>query len=159
MTQPKRKPRITQRQYDRRIEELHRLIMYGYSHAQIMERCTDGWNLSKRQARRYIAAAYDTFNATAGIDPETHLGIALERLNDLFNTANRAGNVPLALTVQLEINHLLHYVKPRPDNAARLKRALKNVSAELDAQTSIEYKDPVSLRDDIADGYKTIIDE
>ncbi len=147
MTQS-RPPRATKAEHQRRIQDVFRKLIMGYTTSAIITSCQEENGVSERQAWRYIAAARQQFADVAAQDRAVQVGIALERLSLLFNLAARYDHLAIGLEIVREQNHLMLNLPPA-ENDSRLRHARARVTTptffEKHGGRSLENEDSPSI--------------
>lgn len=96
----------TDAEMERRVTEVHRLLLTGSTRAEIVRYAANAWLVESRIVDTYIARARRLIRAQANIDRASELGQARSRLNLLFSEAYFVGDLRTALAVQKELNAL-----------------------------------------------------
>lgn len=78
-----------------------------------------GVELSGEELLRYQLAAAVHFNRAADVNPTQALGLAVERLNFIYNQALAQNALKLALSAQAELNRLLRLKPETPEPGDR----------------------------------------
>jgi hypothetical protein len=91
---------------ERRVEEIYRLILDGWTTAQILQKTSD-WGLTGRQRESYIAAARKRIRAIAEVEQADLLAEHIAIRRDLRRKAEQAGDRRLALAVAKDEAELL----------------------------------------------------
>lgn len=87
---------------DKRTRAVQEWMMQGHSSADIVRQCTAQWNITGRQAYKYIRKAYEAFRAQAENDIEArkqfHIHSRLKLFRDLQDKkASKPAGVALAI--------------------------------------------------------------
>ena len=78
-----------------------------------------GIEVSEEEMLRYQLAAAVHFNKAADVNQTQALGLAVERLNFIYNQALAQNALKLALSAQAELNRLLKLKPESPDEKRR----------------------------------------
>ena len=113
------------------------LVVAGASDAQLTTACRHSLGLSARKTAAAIAQARAKILAAAGQSRHEQLGLAILRLTDLYQRAQREGKLAAAMQAQRELNrlHALHTLTAdRPADgtvATEAEETLARIAAHL----------------------------
>ncbi len=129
------KQRITQEGYAQRLDQLLQIKAMGYTDSQLVKSCQQFWNLSERQAYRYLKAVRD-LEAAMGDDPmAAHRGRLLNRARHLYATAIQEKDLSHALkATELELKlleSLKDLTKEEQEYAGTTSASSNRLSREL----------------------------
>jgi len=117
--------KATNAEVKKRIKQVSKMLLRGLSRAEIIQYAAEYWEIEERQVDTYINRANKGFAKSSIFDTSEQLGIASQRLTDLYGKNMRIDDYKAALAVQKELTRLLG----------------------IDAPQRIEYKD-IGLTDD-----------
>lgn len=99
-------PKVTNAESAERTTKVFELLILGLSRQEIMQYCS-AWKITTRQIDVYIKKATERLKAHADYQREEQLGIAINRLNKLYQSNLKVQDYKGALAVQRELNTLL----------------------------------------------------
>lgn len=104
--------KATDAEIKRRIALVHKMIVAGASRAMILQHSAEKWELSDRQTDEYIGRVKQIISEQMDREKDSNLGLALERMNDIYQKCLAASNYKNAIAAQREINRLLGLYAP-----------------------------------------------
>ncbi len=100
-------------EYNRRVNDVYKLLLSGVSRADLIEYATKKWDIKPPTVDLYIAEARKRFEARAEVERQAEFGKALERLEMLFKSTLSDKDYKTALQVQKELSILLGLNAPK----------------------------------------------
>jgi hypothetical protein len=115
MNKPPDKRKSTRAAREERISKVLELMTYGMKPQAIWQYASEktDWNVSIRQIHRYILVATEQLKKSAQVDRETEIGVALERLDALYQRNLGIQDFKAALSVLKERVDLLGLAAPK----------------------------------------------
>ncbi len=98
--------RVTQTEYENRLDQLLQLKAMGYSASQLVKAAMQSWGLSERQAYRYLEDVKALEKRFGSEPPDVHCGRLINRMNRLFAQSYKENDIRtaiLATEVELKI--------------------------------------------------------
>jgi hypothetical protein len=121
----------------RRVQVVLQLLRDGTDNATIQLNGQREWNVSRRTIDAYLSAARAIFQEVAKKHMEEELGLAKERLQDLYGKLYKSGDFRGCLLVQRERNDLLGLQAPKRSEVdmvitdEMLEREIARLEAEI----------------------------
>lgn len=91
----------------KRLNTVYNMLLLGVSRADIVQYSIDNWAISEPQTDVYIAKANALFAEKAAPIRDEQFGLALERLQNLYQKNMKIQDYKAALATQKEISELL----------------------------------------------------
>lgn len=107
--------RVDASQANERVSKIYELKVLGLSRAEIIQYVSEKteWNITDRQIDNYILQATERLKAQAEYESNEQLGMAISRLNKLYQSNLKVQDYKGALAVQRELNSLLGLHAPQ----------------------------------------------
>lgn len=97
----------------KRVDKVFDMLMNGLPRARILQFASEkGWDVTDRTVDSYIRAARKLFAQAALTQKQEQIGIAISRLNNLYEKCMMIQDYKAALAVQKEMNTLLGLHEP-----------------------------------------------
>jgi hypothetical protein len=99
--------RVTRVEYQKRLDILIGLHARGLASSQLIKIACQQWNVSVRQAKRYIKKAKEQESQLAAQPLEVKYALVLQRFNYIYQQAIQLGDLELARRAAFDLVHLL----------------------------------------------------
>ncbi len=96
------------------VDHVYKMLLNGAHRGEILKYSAENWNLRDRQTDEYIHNARVRFEQAAQVNRVQELGVAVDRLNDLYKASMKVQDYRTALAAQRERIALLHLDRPNP---------------------------------------------
>lgn len=98
--------RNTDAEIERRVTEIHTLMLAGVRRAEILRHASK-WDCSSRTVDSYMARAAEEIKNQATFDREAELGMVVTQLRTLFRQAQQTGDTRASLAIVKQYSELL----------------------------------------------------
>lgn len=102
----------TQAQKIRRVNEVRKMLVSGFSRGEIVQKLTKKWNVIDRTIDNYIQDAKEELKPLIAAEKDNQLGIAIARMTDIYREAMDAKDHRAAIAAQQELNKLFGLYAP-----------------------------------------------
>ncbi len=99
--------RTSEAEVMRRVAQVEKRILWGFSHSDIVAFCDSNFGVCERTTFRYIATAKENINHVATIRREEHLSKATARYDEFIKLALAEKQINVAVSSQRSLDKLL----------------------------------------------------
>jgi hypothetical protein len=116
--QPRKQSRYNAVERSQHVDMVYKMLLKGVHRQDILKYSAETWHLATRQTDERIREAKLRFNEAAKVNRVQELGLAVDRLDDIYRESWRVQDYRTALAAQRERIALLHLDRPNPPPSA-----------------------------------------
>lgn len=121
--------KATNSEVNKRVTQVVKMLTMGVSRADILQYAADKWQIAERTTDDYIRRANKHFAETSVYNRDEQIGLAMARLNTLYQKTMQIDDYKAALAAQKELSNMLGLHAPRRSDVAMTNTNI-NIPAE-----------------------------